>query len=218
MTPPRAWSLVAPPGWNRVRLGSTRRADVAALVERRFAGLPRDSTGPYARELERTVLEQADAAARTGATDLYLFAERAADLPLTASFTVSPVHLGADAEDLSASDWGDVLRERGEDGAVVDLGGVPALRTSGSARAGRDQVLSALGVDPAAVPAQADEPDGVDSERVDYLVPVPGAPGDALLLVFGTPAGPLAPALVEVFDAVASTLCFHDTVPTRSPA
>jgi hypothetical protein len=217
---PRAWSIITPPGWHRLRLGAHRRRDVASLVARRFEGVPPDTAGPYARALERVLTAQADEAASTGATDLYLLAERVADVPVTASFTVAPLSLGLDAEQLSATDWRDVLEEGGE---VADLGGIGAVRTVGRTGVAREVVLRALGPAPEgaddpgpeeAVPDAAVAGD-VESVRVDYLVPVPGGSGDALLLVFGTPSGPLAPALVEVFDALATTLRFHDAVPAR---
>lgn len=192
---PRGYALALPPGWRRIPVEGAAPV-VRALLDESFAGLPSDRHGPYRHELERIVFEQVDAARRNMGVDLYLPWGGARGLPVAASFVVS--HLPPDhapPEQVLAALGG------GGDQEPVTIDGAPGLRARRTV---------------AAQPARQHGLD-VDTDRVTYVLSVPRA-GGWLLLSFSTALTgaavdvgrddtlTLAQVMVELFDAVVSTL------------
>ncbi|RBY76937.1 hypothetical protein DQ239_12160 [Blastococcus sp. TF02-09] len=186
MTSPDRYELVVPDGWWAVDLGSGRwRQQIAALVDSQWRGI---DDAPHLKAEARAELErQASRAAGAGGLQLFLSVGTLAGVPLSASLLVSSVPLDSPAE-LAA-----LARRRRDEGAQV----TDVLLPAGPALRARWRQES----------EQEDQP---ATTCLDLHVPVPQHPR-ALVLQFRTPMEPLADALVEVFDAVATTLRWSST-------
>lgn len=208
-TEPRSYSLVLPPGWQRLSLGPQAEAEVRALLDVAFTGVPRDRAAPFRRELEKILLAQVAKARAEHGLDLYLPVRGTRGRPVPASFVVAhvvPDQLSAD----SAADVATVellaalLDGRAADGGRLDVevAGAPAVRI---------EDVQAPSLRP---PFEVERP----SRRVHYVVPVPGGGAGLLMVSFSTalteaPTGSdgrveprLSDALVDLFDAVMTTL------------
>ena len=175
------YRLVVPDGWFAVDLDPGRRERaVAALVERQFAGL--DNAPHLKAQARQELLAKALAAHEAGGLEMFLSLQQVAGIPLAASlviFLVPPP--GAQA--VTAGELASSLGGEGRQVRVVDLPAgttVRVLRRTGSA-------------------------DGTAAATLEVFVPVPHG-GGWLLLAFSAPLGPLAGAMMKLFDAIAATL------------
>jgi hypothetical protein len=191
------YTLILPPGWCRIPLRHGTSAAIREMLDAKFKHLPRDTVAPYRIEIERRLKQQVAQARANGGVDMYFPVETSALGPLPASFVVSEIRLdppeGAGDTDPSlvvASLAADALDAPGS--GVVDIDGASGVRTE-----------ELVGAEPDAEFPYA-------SRGVKYILPMPGAPGRWLLVMFATPgaadpAGKLADLLVELFDAIMGT-------------
>jgi hypothetical protein len=175
------YRLVVPGGWFAVDLDPGRREwAVAALVERQFAGV--DNAPHLKAQARRELLARAKAAYAAGGLEMFLYMQQVAGIPLAASLVIflvpQPGSQAVTAEKLAGS-----LAGEGRQVRVADLPAGTAVR-----------VLWRTG--------PADE---AAATALEVFVPVPRGCG-WLLLSFSAPLGPLAPAMMELFDAIAATL------------
>jgi hypothetical protein len=204
MAEPSDYELFLPEGWFRIPLEPEKRMkSIDALVERQLSGI--DDAPHVRRLLRQELLDNASRAFDEGGIELYLSLQRAGSLTVPASLLISlgrpprggrPAALADLAELLAA----DVAQER--EVAIVELKAGTALRIRGTC-------------DPETDTSAGKPTDGADyamqSVTVDYQVQVPGT--DALLLLaFSTPLVPIADAMVELFDAIASSLTWKGGV------
>jgi hypothetical protein len=190
----RDFTMLLPPGWARIPLDGRTPARVKALVSERLSAAPAAQRQALRTALTREITDTLATAARHGGLDVFLSLDPVAGLPVPASALVT--HLEARDDDPLAA-----LFERlaaGGDGVevleidVVEVAGAPAVRR----RARRREEVAPAG----------DLPGGVlHVTQLEYLVPVPGG-GGALVLAFSTPIERLGPALVELFDVMATSL------------
>lgn len=174
------YRLVVPDGWFAVDLdpGRPERA-VAALVERQFAGL--DNAPHLKTQARQELLTKARAAREAGGLEMFLSTQQVAGIPLAASlviFLVPPP--GPQA--VTAGELAGSLDGEGRQVTVTDLPAGTAVR-----------VLRRTG------PAEG------TNATLEVFVPVPRG-GGWLLLAFSAPLGPLARAMMKLFDAIAATL------------
>lgn len=187
------YTLVLPPGWRQVPVRAGTREVIREIVRDRFRVLPghvpRDALTPYRIALEQQLTAAAAQARQRGGTELYLPVEPVRGTLIAASFVVSEGSIGA----------------RDEHGTALILAAIagngPGLLLDG-ARAARIERT-----------APPDPARGVErgSRHVDYTIPVPGGDGRWLVFAFsalsaGDPDDKLAGNLVELFDAIMSTL------------
>jgi len=210
-SPPTGYGFLLPEDWVQIPL---RRGDaedaVRSLVTSAFArvpaDVPRDKLTPLRLELERRLRAAVAEARRAKALEMYLPVKLAGEVNLGASFTVSNAHLPA---------------RSGPDGAPSEVSdpaeiAVQLLSADGTASAS-EMDLSSGEVDRAlairrerVVPAAPERGAELASRRVEYLVAVPGDPGQWLVAAFstigaGNPRDDLADAMVEWFDALMTT-------------
>lgn len=191
------YRLVLPPGWCRIPLRQGTSAAIREMLNAKFKHLPRDTVAPYRAELERRLKEQVAQARSAGGVDMYFPVEISSLGPVPASFVVSEVRLDppADGGDpdpslVVASLAADALDAPGS--RIVDIDGAPGVRTEELVAGDPDAELSYA------------------SRSVKYILPMPGAPGRWLLVMFATPgaadpAGEFADLLVRLFDAIMGT-------------
>ncbi len=182
--------LATPSSWFDLDLDPrTRARSHRRLVTRRIGG------GPDGAGLRRQVVHELEAAAgqavAAGARFASVYSEMHDRLPVAA--TLLGVFRGRMAEqtpdgdpDLRAA--AEALRRATPSGCceLVDLPAGPALRRRHQVaveRSGRTKL----------------------TDNVEFIVPVPG-PGGTLVLEFSTPTLPVADALAELFDAIATSL------------
>lgn len=197
-TAPIGYAVTLPPGWLRIPVEGSEPV-IAVLLDETFGDLPRDRYGPYRAELERILREQVAGARANSGIDLYLPTGGMRGLPVAASFVVSHLPPSGQAPP-------DVLAALAvHDGSAepVEIAGTPGMRLQRRA---------------ASEPARQHGLN-VDTERVTYVLPVPGR-GGWLLLSFSTAVTPgvalpdgvrkdvgtLTGVLVELFDALVTTL------------
>jgi hypothetical protein len=175
------YRLIVPDGWFGInRAPGHRERSVGALVDRQFTGI--DNAPHLKAQARQELLARAEAASAAGGLEMFLSLQHVAGVPLPASlaiFLIPPDDTRAVAADRL------VQALTGEDRQItlIDLPAgraVRLLRPSSS----------------------ADEPESTIQE---VFLPVPGG-GWWLLLTFGTPLGPLAPAMTKLFDAICTTL------------
>lgn len=191
-----AYRLVVPDEWFVIDLEPGRRErSVTALVERQFAGM--DNAPHLKAQARQDTLAKAEAAYSAGGVEMFLSLQQIAGIPVAASlvtFLVPPPATGA----VSAGELAATLA--GEDGqvTVVDLPAGTSVRLLRRA--------ASHGSDASNGSAAPDGSDGgAASATLEVFAPVPDS-GSWLLLSFGAPMGPLAPALTKLFDAISMTL------------
>lgn len=175
-------------------LHGTKRAITDILDEvfgRLPRNVPRDKVLPYRLELERRLHGMVRQGRSKGALDLYLPVEYVHGVAIPASFIVSRGTLGG-GELLGASQVVATMAAESPDASSVTVDGVTGVRFERIAEPDQVQDLRAA------------------SRRVDYVLPVPGIPGDWLVIAFSTlgdgrPEGQFTRLLVELFDAIVST-------------
>jgi hypothetical protein len=193
--PTTGYAMVLPGGWRRIPvLHGTKRAITGVLDEvfgRLPPDLPRDKLMPYRLELDRRLQGMVRQGRSKGALDLYLPVEYVHGMAVPASFIVSRGTL-AEAAPLDASQIVATMAAESPDASRVTVDGVTGVRFERIAEPDRAQDMPAA------------------SRRVDYVLPVPGMPGDWLVIAFSTlgdgcPEGQFTRLLVELFDAIMST-------------
>jgi hypothetical protein len=187
--------MVLPGGWRRIPLLHGTRRVVTDILDEVFGRLPRnlsrDKVVPYRLELERRLQGMVRRARRQGALDLYLPVEYVHGVAVPASFIVSKGMLGG-GELLDASQVVATMMAESGDASPVTVNGVKGVRFERTAEPDRTMKTPAA------------------SRRVDYVLPVPGIPGEWLVIAFSTlgdgrPEGQFTRLLVELFDAIVST-------------
>ncbi|MEU9735730.1 hypothetical protein [Streptomyces sp. NPDC048002] len=189
---PGDYRLLLPEGWFRILLDPERwDGAVDALVERQFRGI--DNAPHLKEEFRQDLRRRAAKAHRSGGIELYLSLQQVGPFTIPASLLVTLAPL-RHPEPLPPRTLAEVLAADGEGTvSVEELPSGPAVRVRRPARQ-RD-------------PETEGRPH--DSVTVEYHVPVPGAAA-FLLLTFSTPLEPIADAMAELFDAVASSLMWTE--------
>jgi hypothetical protein len=174
------YRLVVPDGWFAVDLDPGRRERaVAALVGRQFAGL--DNAPHLKAQTRQELLARAKAAYEAGGLEMFLSTQQVAGIPLASSLVIFLVPPPG-SQVVTAGELAGSLDGEGRQVRVTDLPAgtaVRVLRRTGSA-------------------------DGTTA-TLEMFVPVPRG-GGWLLLAFSAPLGPLAPAMMKLFDSIAVTL------------
>ncbi len=188
---PAGYSLVLPPGWARIPLRHGTEQAITSILNRSFAGLPRDQVASLRRELQLRLRNLTGKARESSGLDLYLPVDRMHGITATASFVVAEVSFGS-VQPVDPALLVARLVGTSEQTHPVDVAGVVGTRT--------EHV------------AAPDAEHGVEyaSRRVDYVLPVPEDPDRWVIVSFGTlgmgdPSDELAVLLVELFDAVMTT-------------
>jgi len=192
---PAGYTLVLPPGWERIPARQGADDAIKAILDAKFKelppDLPRDKLAPYRAEIEGKLRKAAAQARKNGAIDLYLPVQLRNGLPVPASFVVSegaiPTAGVAEPDQIVGA-----LVAESADGTPVTVDGVTGARSERSSGPDPDQDIE------------------YGSRRVDYMVPVPGEAGRWLLFAFSTlgagdPGDEVARMLVQLFDAMMST-------------
>ncbi|MCM3659528.1 hypothetical protein M3148_00735 [Georgenia satyanarayanai] len=120
------FTLVLPPGWSRIPLGTGSRPAVRAVVDRAVAGLDDRRAVDVRRRLQQLLSEQVQAAQAQSGVELYLPTEQVHGISVPASVVVSLPPVGADADPMDLL-LAVAAKRRGAQ--VVDVGGKPAVRT-----------------------------------------------------------------------------------------
>jgi hypothetical protein len=196
------YTLVLPTGWRRIPVREGSKAAIRSIIDEVFArysaGESRDQVIRYRVQLEGQLTDMVRKARSSGGVDLYLPVEYVHGTAVPASFVVSQATLGQ-PDDGGPVDPAQVVAafvagagDTAGDAAPAEVDGVACARTE-----------TVAGPDPA-----QDVPLG--SRRVDYVVPVPGPPGQWLISTFSTvgdgdPEGEFAKLLVSLFDAIMLT-------------
>ncbi|MFE7069848.1 hypothetical protein ACFU96_07150 [Streptomyces sp. NPDC057620] len=178
------FGLITPEDWYRIPLQpeDRREASVSALVKRQFAGV--DDQPALRRQAQEQLLGAAEAGVEQGGVVLYLSFLEAAGIPLSASLLISRLQRRFDALDTVSA-----LSDKGETSQVRLPAAGRAVRRR---RTERTREARRLGSE-------------FEDTVVEYFVPVPDR-DEVLMLTFSTPLEPIADAMAELFDAVASTL------------
>ena len=189
------YTLVLPPGWHHIPLRqgtdeAIRKAVDAAARDAR-KNMPRDKLTGYRLDQIRRLAKLAKDARRKHGTDLYVPMGLARGLPVPASFLVSEVSLGS-VEEIPPEVM-IVGLAGGGDSRKVTVAGAPAARTEHTEGPGNPREVEYA------------------SRRVDYVIAVPEDPDRYLAAAFstfggGNPDDELARTLVELFDAMMTTL------------
>lgn len=217
------YRLVVPKGWTRLPVDPAgMKAAVRALLLRRFAGHPRDSTATLRHEIEQELVSLTRGPGHEYMRMLLVLDLQVERRPITATCLVSllpqPVVGEQALQELATSMAGGAVES-----AVADLGphrGVVVVRDAASPGSG---VLPDGGTVAAArryadwldtgaetapeVPADGELPPGLHprSRSVDVFLPVPDAPR-VLLLSFSTAVEPLFGPLTTLFLTIAGTV------------
>jgi len=190
--PPAAtgYAMLLPAGWRRIPVLHGTRPAITAIVDEVFSRLPPARSQAGRSELERYLAQMARQAREQAVVDLYLPAGQVHGVSVPASIAVSRGTLRG-----GVIGWDETLAQLAagpHDARPVSIDGAAGVRLERSA-----------GPAPAFRVA-------CGSLVVTYMFPVPGVPGDWLIVAFsvldadGT-AGRFARLLAEVFDAIMTT-------------
>jgi hypothetical protein len=186
--PPSDYRLAVPDGWQRIVLDPARWGRrIDSLVAESFRGV--DNQPQIRRQMAEQLKERAAAAHRNGGVELYLSLARVGGVPLSAGLVVTVI-APEPGQVLPGLDRIGIARgAEGADVAMVDLPAGPALRH-------RYRELPDSG-----------DPTGntLPVTHLDFEIAIPNSPLH-LLLSFSTSMEPLAGALTELFDVIATTL------------
>jgi hypothetical protein len=193
---PTGYTVILPPGWQQIPLREGTREAIRKIVDETFLqpprGVSRDELTRHRIDLERRLTSVADEARRRGGVHLYLPVALRHGAPIAASFVVSEGSFGSPEgvdPEMAVS-----IAASGDDGySTVTVDGALGLRQERTA------------------PADPDRGVEYGSRRVDYVVPLPGRGDRWLIIAFSTlgggdPDDQYAKVLVELFDAIMSTL------------
>ena len=188
---PAGYSLVLPPGWTRIPLRHGTEQAITSILNRSFAGLPRDQVASLRRELQLRLRDLTGKARESCGLDLYVPVDRMHGITATASFLVAEVSFGS-VQPVDPALLVARLVGTSEQTDIADVAGTVGTRTEHVAAPDTEQ-----GVEYA-------------SRRVDYVLPVPEDPDRWVIVSFSTlgmgdPSDDLAVLLVELFDAVMTT-------------
>lgn len=188
---PTGYTLVLPPGWSRVPLRRGTDKAITSILDRSFAGLPRDRVATLRRELQLRLQDLAGRARENCGLDLYVPTERMGEVTVTASFVVAEMSL-------TSADQ-------------VDPGMLVARLVADSDETGPVELADTAGTRTEHV-AAADPEHGLEyaTRRVDYVLPVPADLDRWVIVSFSTlgsgdPDDEFAQLLVELFDAIMTT-------------
>ena len=186
------YSLVLPSPWKRIPLVGSTKAAIRKVLDEAFASLPRDTVAPYRLEVEQRLTKAIAQARQTGGKDLYLPIGPKRDSVISASFVVSDFPLafpaGADPDGLAA-----MLAAAEEGSRKVTVADGPAVRMERTAGPNLEAGIE------------------FGSRRVVYIISTPGSPATWMSVAFSTlgagdPDDEFAKLLVQLFDAIVSTL------------
>ena len=136
--PPTGYTLVLPPGWSRIPLRHGTEQAITKILDRAFAGLPRDQVASLRRGLQLRLRDLAERAREGSGLDLYLPTERMGEVTATASFVVAEMSL-VSAEPVDPSMLVARLVADSEHTAVVEVAGSAGTRTEHVAAAEPEQ-------------------------------------------------------------------------------
>lgn len=189
----RDYTLLLPPGWARVPLDRKTPARVKALVADRLSAAPPQHREALRTQLTREITQALTTAARHGGLDLLLSLDPVAGQPVPASVLVT--HLRVDGSPVES------LRRTLASGAplldvqelgTVEIAGATAVRRLST----RKERIDPVGELPGGV---------LHAIQLEFFLPLPGG-GGVLLLTFSTPIEQLGPAMVRLFDVMATSL------------
>jgi hypothetical protein len=183
---PKDYQLVLPEGWSRIDVRpGPRKRDIARLMDAQFRGI--DAAPALRQQLQRKLLEMAQAAHASGGIEIYLCHQDILGVPVPASLVVSLTPDGRDGRAISPQQLAETFGAG--QATLVELPSGTAVRT-------RRRTLP-----------EPDDPTGniLPVTNLDLYVPVP-ASGRYLVLAFSTTLDALADAMVDLFDAIARTL------------
>ena len=212
------YTLVLPPGWVRIPLRSGTNPAIRELLDAKFKRLPRDKVAPYRAEIERRLKQQVIEARRNGGVDFYFPVEMTEIGPLPASFVVSDIRLDPPEHAAGNADPAQVLAAIAADTGLANTGlANTGLANTGLADTGDEpgsRIVDIDGVAGLRTEELTPAPPGAEfryaARGVKYTLPMPGAEGRWLLVMFATPgaadpSGKLADVLVRLFDAIMGT-------------
>jgi len=183
--------MVLPPGWSRIPLRRGTEQAIGRILDRAFAGLPRDRVASLRHELQLRLRDLAGRARESCGLDLYLPTGQMGEVTAAASFVVAEMSL-VSAEPMDPAMLVARLVADSDHTSTVELAGTAGTRTEHVAAADAEQ--------------------GVEhgSRRVDYVLPVPEDPDRWVIVSFSTlgsgdPTDEFAQLLVELFDAIMTT-------------
>lgn len=186
------YTLVVPSGWSRVPLRRGTDRAITEILDRSFAGLPQDRVASLRQELQLGLQDLAGRARENCGLDLYVPTERMHDVTVGASFVVAEMSF-VSVDQVDPGMLVARLVADGEHTTAVELAGTAAARTEH------------------VTPPDAER--GVEHafRRVDYTLPIPADPERWLVVSFNTlgagdPTDEFADLLIELFDAIMTTL------------
>ena len=190
------YSVVLPPGWRRIPIRHGTTLAIQEIADELLAGVPGRNgvpgqLEPFREQIEHRLDELAKQARSLGGVDLYLPTSCVHGTAIPASFIVSE----------------GMPRAAG----VVDSGQVAGCLASALPGASPVMVDGCAGARlESTAPAKMILGIAAASRRVDYLLPVPGQPGQWLIVTFaasgdGDPEGAFARLLVGLFDSIMLT-------------
>lgn len=190
------YSIVLPPPWQRIHLGSKVSGQVKAVVDRAMAKAPKeippDQLAPFRHRLEQQLNRQLEAAKDGGAVDFYFPTGEVHGVHLNASFVVSSVIPDALADE---SEVGSILAELIRDGAeAIDAGGTVWARTERVVHSEPDDLVG----------------HPTSGRKVEYTTAMPQDGRRWVLVTFttlgdGKPESEFTYLVVELFDAMMTT-------------
>jgi hypothetical protein len=180
---PSDFRVLLPPGWVRIPLDERTEATVVALAAARARVAPADQREAVRTGLVSLLGRAARDARSAGGIDLLLSVDALEGVPVPASCLVSYVEAPDDADVPAVAAQ---LGGPGVDVSVAELAIGPAVRRQAT-RWAEDGGVSVV------------------VTEVAYWARVPGRDG-FLVLAFSTPSVELAPVLLELFDAMGSSL------------
>ena len=191
--PPAAtgYAMLLPAGWRRIPVLHGTSKAITAIVDEVFSRLAPERSPTGRPVLERHLTEMAREARGQAVVDLYLPVEQVHGVAVPASIAVSRGTLGSSG----VPGWDEMMAQiaaGSHETRPVTVDGAAGVRLERQAGPGLARHVAC------------------GSRLVSYALPVPGVPGDWLIVVFsvldadGT-AGRFARLLAEMFDAVMTT-------------
>ena len=188
------FAILLPPGWLRLSVDPQFREPLVPLVNSRVQHLPAEKRESARRVLTRELTQALDSADRAGGIELLICVEGRGGIPIPASCLVS--HIEHDGP-VSIQDIARTAEDEDNDVSIVSIGGEPAVRRR-----------TARLIDPTDVSDTARMTEDMPSvllTEVHFYVPWPGGSG-VLVFSFSTTSEALAPALTNLFDAMADSI------------
>ena len=125
---PSGYTLVLPPGWSRIPLRRGTERAITKILDRTFAGLPRDSVASVRHDLQLRLRDLAERARDSSGLDLYVPTERMHGVTATASFVVAEVSV-VSADQVNPALLAARLVADSEHTTAVQLAGTTGTRT-----------------------------------------------------------------------------------------